>query len=109
METTMTNARSGALALLLLLIASSSPLELSAQAVTATDLAMRLAGMTAVTGYEQAMVDTLLILLPGSRRDRAGNAVLALGSGEPRRLAACPLDETGFVVGRIRPDGWLTL
>ena len=77
---------------------------------SAADLAVRLAGMTAVTGYERAMVDTLLTLLPGAERDRAGNAVLVFGSGAaPRRLAACPLDETGFAVGRVRPDGWLTL
>ena len=80
-----------------------------AQASAAAELALRLAGMTAVTGYEQAMVDTLLSLLPGAQRDRAGNAVLTFGSGAPRRLAACPLDETGFAVGRLRPDGWLTL
>jgi putative aminopeptidase FrvX len=72
-------------------------------------LAERLAGMSAVTGYEQAMVDSLLRLLPGARRDRAGNAVVVLGSGEPRRLFACPLDEPGYVVGGIRDDGWLTL
>jgi putative aminopeptidase FrvX len=65
--------------------------------------------MTAVTGYEQAVVDTLLRLLPNARRDRAGNAVLVLGSGEPRRLVACPLDEPGYVVANIRADGYLTL
>lgn len=81
----------------------------SAKTDQAADLVVRLAAMTAITGYEQAMADTLLALLPGSRRDRAGNAVLVLGSGEPRRLAACPLDETGFAVGRVRPDGWITL
>ncbi len=102
-------ARPGALALLVLLVAGKPPQRLGAQAVTAADLAVRLAGMTAVTGYEQAMVDSLLTLLPGAKRDRAGNAVLSLGSGTPRRLAACPLDETGYVVGRVRPDGWLTL
>lgn len=84
-------------------------LPLAAQAGGAAQLAQRFAGMTAISGYEQAMVDTVLSLLPGAQRDRAGSAVLVLGSGEPRRLAACPLDETGFVVGRIRPDGWLTL
>jgi putative aminopeptidase len=73
------------------------------------DLAARLAAITAVTGYEQAAVDTLLRLLPGARRDRAGNAVLVLGSGEPRRLVVCPLDEPGYVVGNIRRDGYLTL
>jgi len=72
-------------------------------------LAERLAAMTAVTGYEQAMVDSLLRLVPGARRDRAGNAILVLGTGSPRRLIACPLDEPGYVVGGIRDDGWLTL
>ena len=73
------------------------------------DLAARLAGMSAVTGLEQRLVDTLVSLLPGSRRDRAGNAVLTLGSGKSRRLAVCPVDEPGYVVGYIREDGWLTL
>ena len=65
--------------------------------------------MTAVTGLEQAMTDTLLTLLPGSIRDRAGNVTVSLGSGTPRRLVACALDEVGYVVGNITPDGYLTL
>jgi putative aminopeptidase FrvX len=73
------------------------------------DLARRLAGMSAVTGLEQQLVDTLLSLVPGSRRDRAGNAVLSIGAGASRRLAVCPLDEPGYVVGRVRDDGYLTL
>ncbi|HXG45473.1 MAG TPA: hypothetical protein VNJ71_12010 [Gemmatimonadales bacterium] len=73
------------------------------------DLAARLMAMSAVSGYEQAMADTVRRLLPGSERDRAGNVVLVLGRGKPRRLAACPLDEPGYVVGRVRADGWLTL
>jgi len=73
------------------------------------DLAWRFAGMSAVTGLEQRLVDTLISLLPGSRRDRAGNAVLTLGAGKSRRLAVCPVDEPGYVVGRVRDDGWLTL
>ena len=76
---------------------------------TGSQLTPRLAAMTAVTGFEQAMVDSLLRLLPGAKRDRAGNAVLVLGSGEPRRLAVCPLDEVGFVVGGIGSNGYLTL
>jgi len=73
------------------------------------DLARRFAGMSAVTGLEQRLVDTLISLLPGSRRDRAGNAVLTLGAGKSRRLAVCPVDEPGYVVGHVRDDGWLTL
>jgi putative aminopeptidase FrvX len=87
------------------------PVALAAQSPSKSDadLVLRLAGMTAVTGYEQAMADTLLTLLPGATRDRAGNVVLVRGSGAPRRLAACLMDETGYVVGRVRPDGYLTL
>jgi endoglucanase len=61
--------------------------------------------MTAVTGYEQAMADSLVRLLAGARRDRAGNVV----RGEGRLLVVCPLDEPGWVVGGIRPDGYLTI
>jgi len=92
-----------------LFLLAAGPASAQAPAPSAADLAVRLAGASAVTGYERALGDTLLALLPGSRRDRAGNIVLELGRGEPRRLAACPLDETGYVVGRIRPDGYLTL
>ena len=83
------------------------PNRLSAQ--TVDQLALRFASMTVVTGLEQAMVDSLLALLPGSVRDRAGNVTLALGRGAPRRLVACPLDEVGYVVGTITPDGYLRL
>jgi len=69
-------------------------------------LAVRLA---AVTGLEQAMADTLLTLVPGSARDRAGNVTVSLGKGAPKRLVACALDEVGYVVGNITPDGYLTL
>ena len=72
-------------------------------------LVVRLAAMTAVSGYEQRVSDTLGTLLPGARRDRAGNLVLVLGEGEPKTLIACPMDEPGYVVGGVRPDGYLTL
>jgi len=72
-------------------------------------LAVRFAGMTAITGYEQAMTDSLLTLLPGSTRDRAGNVTLTLGRGAPNRVVFCPLDEVGYVVGNIRDDGYVTL
>ena len=96
-------------------LARFSPLLVSVSVATASaqapadpvaTLAVRLAGMSAVTGYEQAAGDTLLSLLPGAVRDPMGNIVRP-GSG--RRLVACPLDEPGWVVGEVRPDGWLTL
>jgi len=65
--------------------------------------------MTAVTGYEQAMGDSLLALLPGSTRDRIGNVTLTLGRGAPKRLVYCTLDEVGYAVGNITDDGYILL
>jgi putative aminopeptidase FrvX len=72
-------------------------------------LSVRFAGMTAITGYEQAVTDSLLALLPGSTRDRTGNVTLTLGRGAPRRLVYCNLDEVGYVVGNITDDGYILL
>jgi putative aminopeptidase FrvX len=72
-------------------------------------LALRFASMTAVTGFEQAMADSLVALLPGASRDRIGNVTLTLGRGAPKRLLTCPLDEVGYVVGNVLPDGFLLL
>jgi putative aminopeptidase len=96
-----------AMAVVGLLLAAGRPEGVRAQGVDA--LAIRFTQMTAVTGLEQAMTDSLLLLLPGSARDRAGDVVVALGRGSPRRLVACPLDEVGYVVGTVTPEGYLLL
>lgn len=93
--------------LAMLLLSAYPTLRLSAQSVDG--LALRFASMTAVTGLEQAMGDSLLRLLPGSTRDRAGNITLTMGQGTPKRLVTCPLDEVGYVVGNILSDGYLLL
>src|SRR5438067_7517763 len=72
-------------------------------------LTLRITSMTAVTGLEQAMTDSLLALLPGSTRDRTGSVTLTLGQGAPKRLLQCPLDEVGYVVGNITGEGYLLL
>ena len=98
----MHSARSGALILLL-----GSWASLSAQSVDS--LALRFAGFTTVSGYEQPVSDSLLALFPGATRDRLGNVSITLGSGAPKRLVSCPLDEAGYVVGAITAEGYLTL
>lgn len=72
-------------------------------------LVLSLAAMSAVTGLEDAMADSLLAALPGAALDRAGNVVWTRGSGEPVRVALCPMDEVGYVVGGVTPEGYLTL
>lgn len=82
---------------------------LALQNPSTENLAIRFASMTAITGYEQAMGDSLLALLPGSTRGPIGNVVLTLGGGAPKRLLYCGLDEVGYVVGNITDDGYITL
>ncbi|HEU5041327.1 MAG TPA: hypothetical protein VFT84_10920 [Gemmatimonadales bacterium] len=94
--------------LLLSTLLGLPPAQAQAPADPLAARAIRLAAMSAVTGYEQAAGDTLLQLLPGAVRDPLGNIVRP-GGASRRRLVACPLDEPGWVVGGIRPDGWLTL
>src|SRR5947209_10976295 len=95
-------------AVLILVLSASPTVRLSAQG-DVDRLALRFASMTAVTGLEQAMVDSLRALFPGSTRDPVGNVTLTLGQGSPKRLFTCPLDEVGYVVGNILPDGFLLL
>jgi putative aminopeptidase FrvX len=85
-----------------------------ASSASDADLGMELdafLGVPAVAGREKQAADFLAARLEGLpvRTDALGNLVLRLGSGEPRRLVVCPLDEPGFVVTRIESDGYLRL
>ncbi len=46
---------------------------------------------------------------PRWKQDDQGNLILALGSGRPRRVMACALDHTGYVVSQVTDDGYLRL
>ncbi|HEV7515629.1 MAG TPA: hypothetical protein VGR07_04950, partial [Thermoanaerobaculia bacterium] len=65
----------------------------------------------AVAGREDAATAFVRSRLAGLpvESDALGNVVVTLGSGEPRRLVACPLGEPGFVVSDIQEDGYLRL
>jgi putative aminopeptidase len=65
----------------------------------------------AVTGHEEGAAAFVRSRLAGApvESDDLGNLALTVGSGSPRRLVACPLDEAGFVVSHIQDDGWLRL
>lgn len=94
----------------LLAVASLCASSATAQtAREAEDLASWFTGLTAVSGYERTFALVLEDLVPGVERDRSGSVVAVLGSGDPKRLVVCPMDEWGYVVGGIREDGWITL
>lgn len=61
----------------------------------------------AVSGREDAAAEFIAGRLRGAQRDALGNVLLTVGSGEPRRLVACGLGESGLIVSGIREDGYL--
>ncbi|MGZ4899511.1 MAG: M20/M25/M40 family metallo-hydrolase [Candidatus Angelobacter sp.] len=74
----------------------------------------------AVSGYEQVVGKKIVAQLKGFTQqnqphkykvttDNLGNVTVTIGSGAPRRLMVAPMDEPGFVVSGITPEGYLTL
>jgi len=63
----------------------------------------------AVTGYEQTLAGMIREQLKdlSPKTDNLGNVYVTVGSGAPHRLIVTPMDEPGYVVSDITPDGYL--
>jgi len=77
-------------------------------AQTAMDVS-RLEQIPAVSGYEQQLIEEIRTQLRGlsPKTDNLGNLWVSFGSGSPHRLLVTPVDEPGYVVSDITPDGFL--
>ena len=66
---------------------------------------------SALSGYERPLADEIRTHLAAfyPQTDNLGNVFITLGSGRVRRLLVAPMDEPGYVVGGITPDGYLRL
>jgi putative aminopeptidase len=63
----------------------------------------------AVSGYESQLTDKVRTSLRELHAvtDNLGDVIITIGSGAPHRLIVTPMDEPGFVVSEITPDGYL--
>jgi putative aminopeptidase FrvX len=63
----------------------------------------------AVSGYENRLADKIRASLKNLHpvTDNLGDVIATIGSGAPHRLIVTPIDEPGFVVSEITPDGYL--
>jgi putative aminopeptidase FrvX len=63
----------------------------------------------AVTGYEQVLGKKIQADLAKwkPKVDTIGNVIVTVGSGAPLRVIAAPMDEPGYIVSNITPDGYL--
>ena len=96
----------------LLLIAALVSAPLCAQSASDAALAESLSrwiALTAPPGAEELATIPLMKALPGWTRDRGGNLIKRAGQGRPRRVVACGLDVTAYVVSQITDDGYLRL
>src|ERR1700738_730279 len=63
----------------------------------------------AVSGYEQQLAGVIRNAIKdfSPKTDNLGNVYVTLGSGAPHRLIVTPMDQPGYVVSEITPDGYL--
>ena len=80
-----------------------------AAASAAIDAIAQWIALPAPPGYERAATDVISASMPGWTRDPSGNLIARRGSGSPRRVIACGLDEAGYVVSQITADGYVRL
>lgn len=89
-----------------------SVVALNAEESSLLKLAETLFTVPSPTGYEEPMVEAINGILPQgfqSRRDNLGSLYLRSGK-QPSRQAVCtPMDEAGYFVSGINPDGYLRL
>ena len=66
---------------------------------------------SSVTGREEQAASYIQSMFQNTHleKDKLGNLILTIGSGEPRRLITVPLDEPGYVVSQIQEDGYLKI
>ena len=94
-----------------LLLCPATP-ALKAQKMAEDSISDNLQALTnaaGVTGYESAvsgLIERQLAPLH-PHRDALGDMMVTFGSGAPHRLIVAPIDEPGYVVSRIQPDGYL--
>jgi putative aminopeptidase FrvX len=69
----------------------------------------QLVATPAVPGYENQLADKIRAALKRFHpaADNLGDVIVTMGSGAPHRLIVTPVDEPGFVVSEITPDGYL--
>jgi putative aminopeptidase FrvX len=100
----MLRARSAASAAALIVFALPAHSQRRAVDAIATWIAL-----DAPTGREHYATDIIRRELTGWTRDGTGNLIMRRGSGAPRRVVACPLDQGSYVVSEITPNGYMRL
>ena len=79
----------------------------SAQSEAPLDAMASWIALDVATGYETREAGRIAAEMAGFTADRWGNVVARFGSGSPRRVVACALDQPAYAVSQITADGYL--
>ncbi len=104
-------AATSAILLTAFLLVRSTPAVVTVSGPAYVDDLRNLVDMLAVSGYEAQASEQIRARLSAFHPviDNLGDVIVTIGSGAPHRLLAAPIDEPGYVVSGITPDGYLRL
>lgn len=95
--------------LTLLLAAWAAPLSLQAQDRVDAEAVASWVVVDVAPGYETRLTPPLAEEMEGWSSDRWGNLVREVGSGSPRTVVACALDQPAYAVTQVTDGGYLRL
>jgi putative aminopeptidase FrvX len=101
----LTNARASMLCAAILASGVCSRSQTATKSAKASQAALPIA----VSGHEERLASAIFerVKTLGPKTDNLGNVYVTLGSGVPHKLIAVAMDEPGYVVSGITPDGYL--
>src|SRR5580704_12793967 len=91
------------------MLVASIPLATVPADAQAADAVASWIALRAPTGRETDATDAIAHAQSGWTRDASGNLIARRGSGAPRRVVACGLDDAGYVVSDITDAGYIRL
>ena len=93
----------------LISIASYSQESLDEQKILLIEALKEFSETSSVTGREENASEYLKSFLKNSnlKEDKLGNLILEIGSGLPKTLITVPIDEPGYVISEIKPNGYM--
>ena len=90
-------------------IASYSQESLDKEKIQLIEALKEFSETSSVTGRENNASEYLKSFLKNSnlKEDKLGNLILEIGSGLPKTLITVPIDEPGYVISEIKPNGYM--
>jgi len=91
----------------LAVLSATAPVARAQESLTYARALTTWIALPATPGFEDQALGRIESATRGFSRDTRGNLVKRTGSGSPRRVLACGIDEVGYAVSEITEEGYL--